>query len=240
MTGASCRNVPDSGWFHSNIVRKMNDKNENTACAASGDRMRIVRKEALPTSRWSGGTTTELAIWPEDAVYAERNFTWRVSSARVEAEESVFTSLPGIARCLMVLDGTLYLHHEGHYDTVLERFGQDNFCGSWHTASRGRVTDFNLMTASGEGRVQLLEIDASSVREVALMPVVAGWGCVGEVFYFLSGGVSLAFADGSRTEMAAGDVLVVHRETAGLPLAVAMENRGKAAAEIVRAVIYHD
>ena len=110
---------------------------------------RIIRKGELPVSRWSGGTTTQLAIWPEGAVYAERNFVWRVSSARVETQESEFTSLPGVARCLMVLDGTLHLEHEGRYETELVQFAQDNFSGSWTTRSRGRVTDFNLMTTAG-------------------------------------------------------------------------------------------
>lgn len=136
---------------------------------------RIIRKGELPVSRWSGGTTTQLAIWPEGAVYAERNFVWRVSSARVETQESEFTSLPGVARCLMVLDGTLHLEHEGRYETELVQFAQDNFSGSWTTRSRGRVTDFNLMTTAGEGRVQLLELGASSRREVELMPVVEAW-----------------------------------------------------------------
>ena len=81
---------------------------------------RIIRKGELPVSRWSGGTTTQLAIWPEGAVYAERNFVWRVSSARVETQESEFTSLPGVARCLMVLDGTLHLEHEGRYEFMVE------------------------------------------------------------------------------------------------------------------------
>ena len=134
---------------------------------------RIIRKGELPVSRWSGGTTTQLAIWPEGAVYAERNFVWRVSSARVETQESEFTSLPGVARCLMVLDGTLHLEHEGRYETELVQFAQDNFSGSWTTRSRGRVTDFNLMTTAGEGRVQLLELGASSRREVELMPVAS-------------------------------------------------------------------
>ena len=63
---------------------------------------RIIRKGELPVSRWSGGTTTQLAIWPEGAVYAERNFVWRVSSARVETQESEFTSLPGVARTIPI------------------------------------------------------------------------------------------------------------------------------------------
>ena len=172
---------------------------------------RIIRKGELPVSRWSGGTTTQLAIWPEGAVYAERNFVWRVSSARVETQESEFTSLPGVARCLMVLDGTLHLEHEGRYETELVQFAQDNFSGSWTTRSRGRVTDFNLMTTAGEGRVQLLELGASSRREVELMPVVEAW-----------------------------DVLVVHREEHGEVPVLVMENRLPQLARVVRAIVYHD
>lgn len=58
--------------------------------------IKVITKEQQKTSTWSGGTTTQLAIYPEDADYGKRNFTWRLSSATVEAEESVFTSLPGI------------------------------------------------------------------------------------------------------------------------------------------------
>ena len=169
---------------------------------------RIIRKGELPVSRWSGGTTTQLAIWPEGAVYAERNFVWRVSSARVETQESEFTSLPGVARCLMVLDGTLHLEHEGRYETELVQFAQDNFSGSWTTRSRGRVTDFNLMTTAGEGRVQLLELGASSHREVELMPVVEAWRGVSEVFYLLADGILLVLPDGTEHRVSAGDVLV--------------------------------
>lgn len=204
------------------------------------DMYRIIGSEELPVSRWSGGTTTQLAIWPPEAVYAERNFVWRVSSARVETEESEFTALPGIARCLMVLDGTLHLRHEGHYDVDLGRFAQDNFSGSWTTHSRGRVTDFNLMTASGEGRVQLLEAAPSSRKEVELMPVISGWGAVSEVFYFLSDGISLALPCGTVRRVTAGDVLTVHRTEAGAPPVLVMDNTLGELARVVRAVIYHD
>ena len=186
---------------------------------------RIIRKGELPVSRWSGGTTTQLAIWPEGAVYAERNFVWRVSSARVETQESEFTSLPGVARCLMVLDGTLHLEHEGRYETELVQFAQDNFSGSWTTRSRGRVTDFNLMTTAGEGRVQLLELGASSRREVELMPVVEAWRGVSEVFYLLADGILLVLPDGTEHKVSAGDVLVVHREEHGEVPVLVMENR---------------
>ena len=57
------------------------------------------------TTTWSGGTTTQLAIAPEGAVYADRDFLWRLSSAKVELEHSDFTPLPDYNRLISVLHG---------------------------------------------------------------------------------------------------------------------------------------
>lgn len=204
------------------------------------DLFKIVRKHDLTTSEWSGGTTTQLAIWPENAIYAKRNFTWRVSSARVEAETSEFTSLPGVARCLMILDGTLWLKHEDHYETTLERFAQDNFSGDWKTISRGRVTDFNLMTTSGEGRVQIVETPSLSTRKIKFMPVIHGWQMVSEVFYFLDGNMAVSLPDNTSTDIKAGDVLIVHRQNTSHVPHVEFNNRNNKTIRAVRAIIYHD
>ena len=48
-------------------------------------------------SRWSGGTTTQIALFPPESSYAGRDFLWRVSSAVVEDGESAFTPLPDCA-----------------------------------------------------------------------------------------------------------------------------------------------
>lgn len=45
---------------------------------------KLLTKEDYVTTTWSGGTTTQLAIAPEGAVYADRDFLWRLSSAGVE------------------------------------------------------------------------------------------------------------------------------------------------------------
>lgn len=201
------------------------------------ERYRIVRKEQLTVARWSGGTTTQLAIWPLEGDYAQRRFTWRVSSARVEDEESTFTSLSGVERCLMILEGTLWLEHEGHYETVLHPFEQDNFSGGWTTRSRGRVTDFNLMVKGGEGRVQVTEIGAA--REVPLMPVVEGWRCVSEVFYFLCD-AEVTLPDGARETLHAGDVLQLHAEAPGGAERLTLAACGAAMGRAIRCVIYHD
>lgn len=111
------------------------------------------------TSQWSGGTTTQLYIYPEDANYQKRDFLFRISSAKVETETSVFTKLEGIQRHLMILDGELSVEHKGHHRAHLKPFEIDSFMGDWETHASGRVTDFNLMLSSGaKGTVTHVEL----------------------------------------------------------------------------------
>jgi environmental stress-induced protein Ves len=95
---------------------------------------------------WSGGTTSELFIYPETADYRKRDFQFRISTATVETETSDFTSLPGVSRILMLLDGEITICHEGHYSRQLNKFDTDEFPGDWKTSSVGKCIDFNLMT----------------------------------------------------------------------------------------------
>ena len=46
------------------------------------------------TTKWSGGLTTQLGIAPASAVYADRDFLWRLSSATVEDAESDLQRCP--------------------------------------------------------------------------------------------------------------------------------------------------
>jgi len=101
------------------------------------------------TSSWSGGTTTELCIFPPEASYSARDFAWRLSTAVVSVEESTFTSLPGYERILMVLDGKMHLVHAGHHEVELKPFEQDRFLGDWQTQCLGSGQDFNLMLGNG-------------------------------------------------------------------------------------------
>lgn len=96
-------------------------------------------------STWSGGKTTELFISPENATLAERNFDVRISTASIEVKYSTFTSMNGYLRKLLVLEGTLELHHEGHRSVTLSAFEQDAFSGDWQTTSQGLAIDFNLI-----------------------------------------------------------------------------------------------
>ncbi len=111
--------------------------------------MKIIRKEQQKTSQWSGGSTTELAIFPENAVYSQRNFIWRLSSAVVAEDESVFTALPDYDRVLAVRDGCIQLKHGDAAWYSLGPGEASAFDGAARTLSRGRVTDFNLMLRKG-------------------------------------------------------------------------------------------
>ena len=107
--------------------------------------MRIVRKKDIQTSNWSGGTTSELFIFPTNSNYKDFNFAFRLSRATIEVEESVFTPLPNVKRKLMLLDGELELIHEGQHTKKLKPLQFDTFSGDWNTKSIGKATDFNLM-----------------------------------------------------------------------------------------------
>lgn len=74
--------------------------------------MRYVPNAEQKVSEWSGGTTTELYLYPPDGSYRERRFKVRLSTAVCRDETSVFTKLSDTKRILMVLDGAVELCHE--------------------------------------------------------------------------------------------------------------------------------
>ena len=120
----------------------------------------IIKADSYKTSQWNGGDTTELFIYPMHSKYTTRNFNFRLSTATVNIEKSNFTSLPGITRALMVLDGEMILKHKDHHTAKLGRFDSDNFKGDWNTSSGGKCSDFNLMTMGNtKGTVESLHIN---------------------------------------------------------------------------------
>jgi len=67
-------------------------------------RHQVIRFAECRTMPWKngGGSTTELAIFPEGAGLDA--FAWRISMARVEAD-GPFSAFPGIDRTLAILEG---------------------------------------------------------------------------------------------------------------------------------------
>ncbi|NUU60122.1 HutD/Ves family protein [Paenibacillus agri] len=111
--------------------------------------IKIIRKDDPKTTEWSGGSTTQLAIYPENAEYERRNFRWRISKATMKAENSLFTNLPGYWRLLMATDGEFTLEHLGMHRAALQPFEQDSFSGDWTTNCFGKGDDLNVMLAPG-------------------------------------------------------------------------------------------
>ena len=127
----------------------------------------LKKEENYTVSEWSGGKTKELAIYPPDCRYADRDFIFRLSSATVELDESDFTSLPDYNRVLMVLRGSVVLTYDGKKTVRLNELEQDSFDGASVTKSFGRITDYNLMVRKGcDGKVDILRpsMDASKAE----------------------------------------------------------------------------
>ena len=122
-------------------------------------------------SAWSGGVTTQLAIAPEGARYADRAFLWRVSSATVELEESDFTPLPDYRRLIATLEGEIELRHRGGAPLRLRPYEVHAFDGADDTHAFGRCRDFNLMLRKGEadGEMEALPLQVGC-RELAADP----------------------------------------------------------------------
>ena len=149
------------------------------------------------TSRWSGGTTTELFIWPQGADYGKREFSFRISSAVVELEESDFTALPGVMRYITPLTGGFTLIHPGKTPVVMGPVAEPyRFSGEEPTHCVGRATDFNLMLKGTEGEMTLC-CGRATIRP--------GFNS----FYALDSGV---FTLAGSHQMQAGEMLVVFAE----------------------------
>ena len=113
-------------------------------------------------SSWSGGTTTQIAIAPAGAVYAERDFLWRISSATVELEASDFTALPDYDRWIATLESTIVLSHNGGEAITLHPYQPHFFDGGDDTQCLGRCTDFNLMLRKGKCRGEICGLHLSA------------------------------------------------------------------------------
>lgn len=110
--------------------------------------MKVIRQADFVSSKWSGGTTAQWAISPENATLQERNFDWRISSAQVEVEESDFTLFEGYERILIPLKGALEMEHQTPNGSIRQKVGAfelARFSGSWPTKGKGKLTDFNLI-----------------------------------------------------------------------------------------------
>ncbi len=140
-----------------------------------------LKQENYKTSKWSGGTTTEIAIYPPTELYADRNFIYRISSATIDLEKSDFTELPNYNRFITPLDNTITLLQEREY--TLSPLTIHYFSGSTPTTSIGKCTDFNLMinkdyTGSLETFTIKNELEIKDIKKTENIIIFSAFGTV--------------------------------------------------------------
>ncbi len=130
---------------------------------------RVIKMDERLESNWSGGKTWELAIYPTDARYLDRDFLWRLSTADSSRDESSFTKLPDYDRILMVLEGDVVLAHGDQRSVHLKAREKDAFDGAVKTRCYGRlIRDYNLIYRKGcRGRMELITLHETA-RPIAM------------------------------------------------------------------------
>lgn len=200
----------------------------------------IIRSNEQNTSEWSGGTTTQLAIYPKNSDYKERNFSWRLSSARVDLEESVFTSLPGIYRHIMVLDGEMNLFHEGHHTVLLKPYDKDSFSGDWTTKSIGKVRDFNLMLNNGcKGELEAVIFDNETNIRTRAFIYDKAYSMATQGFYCAEGDADIFIGHEKRERLLTGDLMLISYPSLEHCPDISLEPTNGKKAVVIRAGILH-
>ena len=170
-----------------------------------------LKKENYTTSAWSGGTTTQLYIYPADADYASRRFRVRISSAAVDLEESDFTPLPGVDRWITPLMGGFTLSHPDQAPVVMGPMSEPyHFSGGIETHCVGKALDFNLMLKDAEGRMEL----ASGMAKIesginAFYPVAETNVLVNGESYMMEGGELLVVESDREDTILLGEGVVL-------------------------------
>ena len=182
----------------------------------------IYNEDNYKQSKWSGGNTYELAIYPEKADYLDRDFLWRLSSADSDKEESSFTKLPDYDRILMVLDGSVVLAHGEERTASLGAWESDAFDGAIKTKCFGQLKkDYNLIYRKGtRGRMELIEL-TNEGQHVA---------CASEgsrsIGLYSAEGYTVVSADGKTDMLKEGQQMVLELEP-GENVALTVMGEGK-------------
>lgn len=190
--------------------------------------MRIIRAADRKVMPWKngGGTTTEIAVFPEGASLGD--FDWRISTAQV-GRDGPFSCFPGIDRTLSILsgDGIRLAFRDG--ETVMLDRGAAPFAFAADRAVtgllvHGTIDDLNVMSRRGRWSHEMRRLtdDAPHRLEAnaGLLVLVVGeglWRLQGE-----AGEARLAVGDGvilpapaSAVLTGAGEIFAIRLRPAG-------------------------
>lgn len=105
-----------------------------------------ISKDTLIPTIWDGGETFEYYIYPENALYANRYFLFRISVATINKVPSTFTKFKNYQRFLVMLDNDLNININGKEESYTPndvfKFDSDSDITSY---TKGN--DFNLMVS---------------------------------------------------------------------------------------------
>ncbi|NGM82433.1 HutD family protein [Paenibacillus sp. 7124] len=176
----------------------------------------MIRADDRKTAQWPGGTTTELAIYPENAEYAERNFIWRISTATMEAEQTSYTHLPGYWRLLMATAGEFDLEHLDRHTSKLKPFEKDSFSGDWTTRCFGTGEDLNVMLAPGYGgELKAVPIEEYTCETLQYETALRNTD-IFECIYCVDGEINISMDEHAATLLKPGDLLVYSKRNDAL------------------------
>ena len=113
---------------------------------------KLLNKADYVTTSWSGGTTTPLAIAPEGAVDAGRDFLWPLRPAPGEPDPPDLPPPADHPRFPAVLEGEIKLKNNGDQPFPLAPGRVVEFDGGVPVESWGQCVDFNLMVRKGQGQ----------------------------------------------------------------------------------------
>lgn len=163
----------------------------------------ILKSDDYKSTKWGGGETTEILIYPEESTLEKRDFIFRVSSATVEPGLHEFSDFTGYNRYLVTLDGDMELNcAEG--TTILKAFEIFLFDGDVNTSAKSEAaTDFNLIIQKGITGGLRSEIFKGKIG----LKVEGGINLI----YIPEGNVIMTIGDKS-TELSAGDSIIAHND----------------------------
>ncbi|WP_202703284.1 HutD family protein [Flavobacterium sp. UGB4466] len=116
--------------------------------------LHLLPKENCKPAVWSGGLTYEYMIYPKTANYADRDFAFRISSATIEQEPSVFTQFKGYHRYLVMLDNDLHIEINKQ-KKIYEQYEIMEFNSNDAVTSFTKGIDFNWMVSEKISHHQL-------------------------------------------------------------------------------------
>lgn len=171
--------------------------------------VRVLPQKEYAVSYWSGGTTSQVMIWPPESEFKKHEFLWRISLATMEAVDSSFTQFDGFHRILHLLDGESRLSFADGRNYILHPGDEVRFYGTDDVKSCGKAGDLNLIMADGvwgEMRSLCSETrDWNWFHSIPFFGKSGRWCCI---LYLLSGEMEVG-----NTIAGKGDCVVIYPES---------------------------